>query len=354
MDTRTTTDEVSEPGNGSRKRAGPAGRVPVVITIDTEPDDAWTNHQNPSVANVEQLLRLQALLDRYGAKATCLVTYRVIQDDRSVEVLQEIAADSGAEIGAHLHPWENPPYLESGIDARYPAFPHELPVDVFADKLESLTEAITRRITVPTSYRGGRWGLAPAHISVLEALHYEVDTSVTPWIDWRDTYGVPKREHGCGGIDYRRVSTEPYHPDYEDVGRSGGARLLEIPLSVAFSRPAPALIWRRYGSLGPTARRVLRKLRILRPVWATPTQCDRLELLGMLSSALAHGAQMINITFHSSELMLEGSPRSRTINQLDDTFARIEAMLEMLAADESCVFETLTQAARRWADGIPD
>ena len=39
--------------------------VQVVITIDTEPDDAWTDHMNPSVANVHELRRLQELLDKY-------------------------------------------------------------------------------------------------------------------------------------------------------------------------------------------------------------------------------------------------------------------------------------------------
>ncbi len=92
--------------------------VQVVITVDTEPDDAWTDHMNPSVANVQALLRLQELLDRFGARATCLVTYRVIQDDAAVAVLRELVEKGGAEVGAHLHPWETPPFMDHGLGLR--------------------------------------------------------------------------------------------------------------------------------------------------------------------------------------------------------------------------------------------
>ena len=59
-------------------------QVSVVITIDTEPDDAWGNHLNPSVANVRELVHLQEILDRYGAKATILATYRMLENDQAV------------------------------------------------------------------------------------------------------------------------------------------------------------------------------------------------------------------------------------------------------------------------------
>ncbi|MDP7304037.1 MAG: hypothetical protein QGG09_13110, partial [Pirellulaceae bacterium] len=101
-------------------REGVTGRqVPVLLTIDTEEDNAWENHPNTGVSNVAQLVRLQGMLDKYGAKATCLVAYLVVRDDPSVEVLKELVAHGGAEIGAHLHPWKTPPYMESGIDTRY-------------------------------------------------------------------------------------------------------------------------------------------------------------------------------------------------------------------------------------------
>ena len=324
------------------------GKTSVVITIDTEPDDAWTNHLNPSVANVAGLMRLHTLLDQYGAKATLLATYRTVQDDKACEVLQTLASAHGAEIGAHLHPWETPPFMESGIDAKYATFPHELPLDVFTQKLRCLTETITQRLTVPTSYRAGRWGLAPQHIAVLEAMGYLCDTSVTPWIDWSDTFGVPPSIRGAGGVDYRRAPLRPYRMDHENVLREGTAALLEIPVTVGFVRPAPAFVWRTYAFLPQLPRRLLRKTGLLRPVWALPAQWDGAHLMGMLRSWLACPRGVLNIACHSSELTLGASPRSRTNEEVDEIFARVAAMLAVLAADRSCVFETLSQAARRW------
>ena len=331
-------------------RDGNADRIPVVLTIDTEPDNAWENHHNTSVANVQELLRLQELLDTYGAKATCLVTYRVIQDDRAVSVLRQLVEHGGAEIGAHLHPWETPPFMDSGVDVRYQTYPHELPVDVFEQKLTCLTEAIARRFGRPTSYRGGRWGLAAEHLPILERLGYEVDTSVMPLEDWRRTPGVPKCENGRGGIDYRFAPIGPYYPSYESVTDEGDARILELPVSVGFTRRTSRAVREVWRHLPSFLKRGLGKLEVLRPVWAVPAEerCDR--LVDMLQYAIGV-LPCITIAVHSSELALGGSPRSRTSGQIDEVFRRIDRMLDVLAGSGRCQFRTMSDACCRWRAG---
>lgn len=323
------------------------GRIPVVLTIDTEPDNAWDFHQNPSVANVQELLRLQDILDKHDAKATCLITYRVVANDDAVRTLETLAQRSGAEIAAHLHPWENPPFMESEADARYSSFPHELPLTLFEDKMSTLTAAIAERFDAPTSYRAGRWGLSAKHFRVLERLGYDVDTSVTPLIDWRDTIGIPKAEGGVGGIDYRFAPQHPYHPAHDDVCSPGDAALLEIPLTVGFTRRTPAMIRKRYGRLPILAQRILRKSELLRPIWAVPPEQTKHQLLKMVASVLADGVSIVNIAMHSSELMVDGSPSSRTKEATDDVFDRIDTMLGALRDSGVCDFTTLTAAGRR-------
>ena len=324
--------------------------IPVVLTVDTEPDDAWTNHLNPSVANVQELRRLQLLLDRYGAKATCLITYKVVQDDRCVDLLRELVDESGAEVGAHLHPWENPPFMGSGVDVDYASYPHELPLDFFEKKLTCLTEAITQRLQKPTSYRAGRWGWVAPHISVLESLGYSVDSSVVPWMDFRPNMGIPASIDGgvggCGGIDYSHAPREPYHPDYADARCKGDALLLEVPVSVGFTRRVPSSAYACYGYLPTLAQRVLRKSGVLRPVWTLPAQQPREDLENMIRTLLGERPSLINIGFHSSELMLDGSIRSRTKEELDGVFDRIETLLAAVSADGDCKFTTLSEAAR--------
>lgn len=325
------------------------GRVLVVLTIDTEPDNAWDFHQNPSVANVQELPRLQDILEKHGAKATCLITYKVVGDDDAVKTLEALARQGGAEIATHLHPWENPPFMESGADARHSSFPHELPLALFEDKMSTLTAAITERFDAPTSYRAGRWGFSAEHVRVLERLGYVVDTSVTPLIDWRDTMGIPKAEGGVGGVDYRFAPQRPYHLAYDDVCSTGDAALLEIPLTVGFTRPTPAFVRRRYGRLPILAQRVLRKSELLRPIWAVPPEQTKRQLLQMVASVLAEDAPIVNIAMHSSELMVGGSPSSRTKEATDGVFDRIDVMLGALRDSGVCEFTTLTAAGRRLA-----
>jgi hypothetical protein len=57
---------------------------------------------------------------------------------------------------------------------------------------------------------------------------------------------------------------------------------------------------------------------------------------------------VINWTIHSSELMLNKSPNTRTPEQLEAVFGRIRAMLERLSATRGIRFTTLMQAAAAW------
>jgi peptidoglycan/xylan/chitin deacetylase (PgdA/CDA1 family) len=334
-----------------RSLAGAGSLIPVVITVDVEPDDAWSNHLNEGTANVLELPRMQRILDRFGAKATLLVTYAVLRDDRARDVLRRMADESGAEIGSHLHPWENPPFMQNGNDRRYPAYPHELPLGGFRAKLECLTEAIESRLGRPTSYRAGRWGLVGEHLRVLEELGYEVDTSVIPMVDWRTTYGLPRSDGGRGGPDYRFAPVRPYHPGYGNAARPGGACITEIPVTVDFTRRAPRLLYERYGSLPLLVRRALRKSRLLRPVWCKPAEQSGGELDRMMKVALSRPASHINMALHSSELMLNGSPSTRTPEEVEVVFRGIERVLGLAAESGRCEFHTLSSANRVLLDG---
>ncbi len=322
----------------------------VVVTVDTEPDDAWSDHLCKSVRNVRALRRLDALLREFGAKATLLITYRVVQDAECVDLLRGLVSESGAEVGAHLHPWETPPFMPGGLDVRYPAYPYELPPAVFAGKLERLTDAIAKRIGRPTAYRAGRWGLAAEHLPILEGLGYQVDSSVTPLLDWRLTPGIPWRDGGRGGVDYRCAPQRPYHPSYDDIRRLGSARIVEVPITVGFTRPVSGLAQRIYPAVPVFAQRILRKLRILQVVWATPAWESRADLERMIRMAIHEGTPVINIALHSSELTVSALPECNTPAKVDEVFRRIETMLELLAAQRGCEFTTLSAVGRRWAE----
>lgn len=324
----------------------------VIITIDVEPDDAWTDHLNPSVRNVHELLRLHEVLKRCGARATLLVTQRVIDDAACRDTLKRLVNDGGAEVGTHLHPWETPPFAASKMDTRYATFPHELSPHEFEAKLTHLTESIAQYFDRPRSYRAGRWGFAASHVGTLEHLGYVADTSVIPRVDWRETFGLPASEGGRGGVDYRFAPRAIYRQSYEDVCLPGLARLIELPVSVEFTRAMPAWMDRNYGRLPNAAHRVLRKIGWVRPVWATPAEEPLDRLLLLVDRAMAERRELFNIAFHSSELMLDGSPTSRTVDEVDGMFDRMERVLTALR-DHGCRFATMGEAAMRWLDANP-
>lgn len=329
---------------GSVSVAAPS--TAVVLTIDTEPDDAWSNHLGESVANVLALRRLASTLGPFGFRPTVLVTWRVLRDVECGRIIDELVADHGAEVGAHLHPWENPPFMPSGEDVKFATFPHELPLAVFREKMNTLTNAIAERFGRPTSYRAGRWGMAAEHVSVLEDLGYEVDTSVFPMVDWRSTWGIPRTEGGRGGIDYRWAPRRPYHPAYDDIACRGGARLTEIPVSVGFNRRISDGMASIYGRLPSAAQRILRGTGIARPVWATPAWEPRDRLLKMTVNALADRVPVLNIACHSSEFVVGSLPECGTPEKIDEIFARTAAMFETVAKSPNARCMTLTQAAR--------
>ncbi|GMV97547.1 MAG: hypothetical protein HRF43_05440 [Phycisphaerae bacterium] len=318
----------------------------MVFTVDTEPDHAWRNHLNPGVGNVRELLRFQRLLARYGARATLLVTSAVMRSDEARGILARLTDECGAEIGAHLHPWETPPFMPSRLDTRYATYPHELPLDVFEEKLVNLTKTIARDFDTPRCYRAGRWGLAAEHLPVLERLGYQVDTSVIPLRDWRRVPGAPRHSGGRGGVDYRFAPQAPYRPSYEDVTRPGGARILEIPVTVGFTRSTPAAVGRRYGLLPELLQRALRKFELLRPVWATPAEEPVERIRRMLAVVVESGARIINLALHSSELMVGGSPSTENIEATDEVFRRLQSLLVFLTGRWGCHFGTLADAAR--------
>lgn len=336
----------------TRAAAGVGVECDAIITIDVEPDDAWTNHLNPSVRNVHELLRLHEVLKRCGARATLLVTQRVIDDAACRETLKKLVDEGGAEVGAHLHPWETPPFAASQLDTRFATFPHELPAYEFEAKLTHLTESIARHFDRPRSYRAGRWGFTAAHVGILEHLGYVADTSVIPRVDWRRTFGIPASEGGRGGADYRFAPRDIYRQSYENVCMPGVARLIELPVTVEFTRRVPAWMDRNYGRLPDLAHRVLRKIEWVRPVWATPAEEPLDRLLTLVYRAMAERRGLFNMAFHSSELMLNGSPTSRTVEDVDGMFDRLERMLTALR-DHGCRFVTMSEAARQWADANP-
>jgi len=326
---------------------GDGARTLLVLTVDTEEEGRWQGtypREGNRCANVAWLRRLEPMLAEFGVRPTFLVDYPVVQDAAAREVLAELTAVHNGEIGAHLHPWCNPPFDDEDRAAAAGAgsgstYAGRLPAPVLRAKLEALSEAIDKGFGAPPrSYRAGRWGFSRRSLEVLEELGFLVDTTVIP-LRW---------ERGLDAPSFLRAPSVPYFPDREDPFRPGSFPVLEVPV--------PSIVT---GPLGPVTERAARWLRPfpgmgtimdgLGRAWLRPSTGDPESLRRAARAFLARELPVLHVMFHSSELMPGASPYVRDAAGLEAFLARLRAVLETVCAGRGVAPATLLEVRERLA-----
>jgi len=317
--------------------------VRVLITIDTEADNAWEHPEHVTVRNIDYIPRFQRLCDHYGLKPVYLCSYEVVASPQFDRTLGGYQQRGIAEIGAHLHPWTNPPFEGDPIGPAGPhTYPCELTLEAFRNKMCLLTEIIRSKTgRKPRSYRAGRWGFCARHIGVLLDLGYEIDCSVTPLISWEEQPGANE-----GGPDFRSAPVEPYFPDVEDVCRRGHSQLLEVPPTILFtSKLMKSKRFRRAFTAHRNALpcKALNKLFKLDPQWFRPyPHMSAGRLKAVCRAALRRGLPAVEMMFHSSELMPGGSPYGPTEQSIHKLYKKLESVFEYLSR-QNCKGATLSE-----------
>lgn len=324
----------------------------LLITIDTEEDDAWSGRQQITTENVLFIRRFQDLCERFGYRPTWLTDEPILQDSRFVQALGSSVAAGEAEIGAHLHPWSCAPFPGDVLpDQREQIYPHELTEAEFRAKMERIVGLIARGFgTAPVSYRAGRWGFVGAHIPWLLDLGISVDCSVTPHISWQR---YPGRRGGSGGIDFRGAPTVPYWLDPGDILRPGTGQMLELPLTVSYLRGpfgSPGLQEvgdrLRYTPLGKVLQRVGWTAIPFRPWPGRSTE----TLLGFLAEGERTNRPYLMLMFHSSELMPGGSPYNPDESSVERMYLQLELLFDALRS-RGVAGSTVRQFAQPYLDG---
>jgi hypothetical protein len=322
--------------------------VKFFITIDTE-EDEWGKFQsiNPSVENIQQLSLVQQLFNRYGAVPTYLVNYPVVKNDQSREVLLDILAKNRCEIGTHCHPWNTPPFQEK-LDERHSMLCN-LPYLIIRDKIETLHQRIIESLGVlPRCFRAGRWGLSPNVAKVIQGIGYQVDTSVTPFVDW-SIYTGP---------DYRQAPQQIYrfNPDALLSVRDEGC-LLEVPATIGFLQKNFDLCYHlsQWMAGGVAARLhlpgILDRARLLNFRWLSPESSNGNDMIALAKTCLLRGCSHLNMSFHSTTLLPGKSPFVRTQEDLNAFLESIEQVLEFAAAN-GLVFSALSDVLEDYPMGL--
>lgn len=157
-------------------------KLRLMVLVDTEEEFDWSqphSRNNIGVTAMRAQEKAHRIFERYDIIPIYVCDYPIVSQDDGVRLLQELFADNLCEIGAHLHPWVNPPYDE--VVNNLNSYPGNLPESLEREKLRILTETIAERFgKSPNVYKAGRYGAGVNTTASLEALNYEIDTSVLP------------------------------------------------------------------------------------------------------------------------------------------------------------------------------
>lgn len=318
-----------------------------ILTIDTEGDNQWDHGRDLTVENIKFVPRFQELCRKYGINPVYLVTSEICNDAFARELFTDYINKGEAEIGAHLHSWTAPPFLDNnGLRENDPehAFASELPNDLLSQKLSLLTRNIEDSFGKrPTSFRSGRYGFNEDVAKALVENGYLVDSSVTPFVSWKEQTGIP---NGTGGPDFIGYRPTPF-----SYTLSNGS-LVEIPITIMPTRFPLTLnhnlavnYFRQVNK--SYLLRVLRKLYLSnQPVWLRPVPGTDLNLLReLLIVARRSQLPFITMMFHSSELMPGCSKYRPDEASVEELYTLLERFFRLLAA-MSIASVTLTEAAQ--------
>lgn len=296
----------------------PDGPPTLYVVIDTEAEFDWNKPFAKDLVNVSAIADLnrgQSVFERYGLRPIYVVDYPIATQERSVRPLRDLVDRDACFIGAHLHPWTNPPFSEEFTSRN--SYPGNLPPDAESEKLEVLLGAIRASFGVePQFYKAGRYGLGEATHRLLERHGLLVDLSVLPETDLRPV----------GGPDFTGMQPIPY--------RMRGGRHLTIPVTRKSIGLAPSL--KRYsGRLHRLrAQAVLSRLRLSDTVTLTPEGISAEEQVRLVKAMLRQGHRLFVMHYHSPSLSPGHTPYVRTPADAEQFVQRIEQVCRFF-------FETL-------------
>jgi hypothetical protein len=293
-----------------------AERPPTLhVVVDTEAEFDWDKPFAENLTGVSALSQVesaQAIFDRYGLRPTYVIDYPVASQADSVAAIRAIADRGGCAVGAHLHPWTNPPF-GAAIDQAM-SFPGNLPPDMEAAKLDALLSQIGAQFGErPLFYKAGRYGLGPNTARLIAARGVAVDFSLMPETDMRDVHGP----------DFRMVAAIPYTVD--------ALNLLAVPMTRADLGPLSRW-WRLRGWLDTQTatllhvRGMLVRAGLLERLTLTPEGVSAKLQIVLLNTLLRRGHRLFVLHFHSPSLVAGHTPYVRNEAERAAFLARIEAV----------------------------
>lgn len=271
------------------------------VFADAEEEFDWTKPFNRESTGVTAVAALPDGNKRFaaaGCRPVYLCDWPIVDKPESADIIAQMLADGTCDIGTQLHPWVNPPFLET-VSGRN-SYLGNLPVELQRAKLHALTDRIEQAFgRRPIVYRAGRYGIGKDTAGLLADAGYRLDVSIRARFNYRRNYGP----------DFS------YHPVWP---WRLSPTLAELPLTTAISGPLRhSKMLREMDSL----KGVLSRTRLLDRVPLTPEGVLLDHALAGIRRLIDDGHQLFSLSFHTPTLVPGHTPYVR--NQTDlDTFWR--------------------------------
>ena len=296
----------------------------LVVVIDTEAEFDWVSSPSrraAGVTSIAKLIEVQLIYNKHKVRPTLVLDYPVSTTPDAYNRVRELFESGCCEIGAHLQPWDTPPFIEETTDKN--SYPGNLPPELEREKLVQLTEAIQVNVGVkPRIYKAGRYGIGTSTARILRELGYEIDLSVLSNTD------LTKES----GPNFSSFDARPYWFGYDEP-------LLEIPVCIDYTGPL--------AQFGKFARRiidhpilksihlpgVLSRLRLLERITLTPEGVTFEEQRRLVRAMLTRGHRVFSLTYHSSSLAPGNTPYVRSSADLRVLLRRIDQFLDFFLGE---------------------
>lgn len=312
-----------------------------VLSIDTEEEWNWDKEfpqKNFSVSNVQQIPRFQAFCNSLGIRPTYFVDYAVAENTDSSAILKSVVADNHCEIGAHLHPWCNPPYF--GKTGEKESHVVNLPIDQVEKKLDALLLLLNEKFGVnANSFRTGRWGINGKVLQLLAKKNIQIDSSMYPFF---------KNEF----FDCEYTTRIPYWPDFEDPTRQGAQRnIFEIPATVGFNRKNFDLLNKVYKVCTSKILCPLRLVgilwhtKILRKIYLSPEINSGEIMHPLIDAVLENDYPVIHMYLHSSSLIDKTTGLMDQENAFEVICSNIQQVVDYIGQKANIQFCTISEAS---------
>lgn len=312
-----------------------------VLSMDTEEEWDWSGpfpQQNFSVDNAERLPDFQAFCEAQGIRPTYFVDYAVADNPAAAARIRPFVESHRCEIGAHLHPWANPPYY--GDTGEFESHVVNLPIEQTEAKLDALMARLHSAFdVVPNAFRTGRWGINGDILELLRQKGFGIDSSMYPF--FRNDY-----------FDCEQTHLQPYWPDFAQPMHPGKQRdLIEFPVTVGFNHANHAAMRKLYRAISHPVFEPLRLVgvcwhtRLVRKLYLSPEVTAGKDMQPLVDFAINNGHPVLHMYLHSSSLIDGGTGLMDTPNAMQVIRHNIQSLLGYAHTQANLTFCTLSEAS---------